>query len=74
VKIGPLLPASLAFSVNKSEWFLRVLECFADQAYFWVEAEGVYFPIDYGPENKGAICPNSIRVMTLGSLYLQRII
>jgi hypothetical protein len=45
----PLLPASLAFSVtnpNGSEG----LECFADQAYFWVEAEGVYFPIDYGPE------------------------
>jgi hypothetical protein len=50
-KDRPLLPVSLAFSVinpNSSEG----LECFADQAYFWVEAEGLYVPYDYGPETR----------------------
>jgi hypothetical protein len=45
----PLLPASLAFSVT-SPGGLEGLEVFPDEAYFWVEGEGLWIPYDYGPE------------------------
>jgi len=45
----PLLPASLEFSVRAPDGSLS-LECFPDEAYFWVEALGLLFPYDYGPE------------------------
>jgi len=45
----PLLPASLDFSVTASDGSLS-LECFPDEAYFWVEGEGLLIPYDYGPE------------------------
>ena len=47
----PLLPASLAFRTASANASLQ-LECFQDEAYFWVDAEGLWFPYDYGPETR----------------------
>ncbi|MGE5542756.1 MAG: hypothetical protein ACM3WT_06940, partial [Bacillota bacterium] len=48
-KERPLLPASLAFRLASQEG-TKVLECFPDESYFWVDAQGLLFPHDYGPE------------------------
>jgi hypothetical protein len=73
----PLLPASLAFGVtnlNGSEG----LECFADQAYFWVEAEGVYFPYDYGTQTRAQYAQQykgyEARQPMLAANYIQKIL
>jgi hypothetical protein len=49
----PLLPASLAFSVA-APGGSPALECFPDEAYFWVEGQGLLVPYDYGPQLREA--------------------
>lgn len=45
----PLLPASLVLQVTSPAGGEK-LEVFQDEAYFWVEGWGLWFPYDYGPE------------------------
>ncbi|MCR4398758.1 MAG: copper amine oxidase N-terminal domain-containing protein [Firmicutes bacterium] len=48
-KERPLLPASLALRVSAPD-AAESLECFPDEAYFWIEAQGLWIPYDYGPQ------------------------
>ena len=45
-KERPLLPVSLCFRVSNPQ-AIESIECFPDQAYFWVQSKGTSIPFDY---------------------------